>query len=983
MLLFSRCGISESQSAMTSPKPSEALRLADHTSRITFYVSRFTFYVLRPVLPCLLTFGLLVLTLDAQSLWWDEGISLHLATSTWAEIIADRAANIHPPLYFFVLKVWVSLAGRTPFAARYLSALAATLLPAAVYTFICRRVNRCAGRAAALLTALAPPFIIYGQEVRAYAFLPLLMLALLAQVWPAQSHKRRAADYNPTLLALIQAAFVLTHYAGMIAVMWANFVLFLRLIRNQDRRAWRQWLYSVGLTALLAAPWAIAVLLAGATGLKTEAGLGNVLDEPIPLGYLARLLGIFHTVGLPEALTDPLLTRPSVLLGSLLLIALVAQNLRIGESANQQIGESANQRIGESANQRIGESANRQIGKSANQQIGESANRPTIRLLDYPTTKLSVAWLPPLLTAALMWVFSPQAHPRYVLPFVVGGWLLAATLTTARAVPRWLRGTLLAAVLATSLLGLRAYLTEPVYARSDVRRAAAYIRAVALPGDIVLAPHTDWSLEQYDVGTAYLVNLPSPADDRAVAAALRAMAHSNSHVYLLDYQRDALDPRGQVRANLAWGGWLAGRKAFHGVFVERYTLLSAPAMPDCVPLPAACVQGESPCLVGAAFLATPVSGAVLPVSLCWDGARASVRYAAALRLYTQNGALVAGADTRLLDGALRPTDLWSGEPVTTYHLIPLPVGLLPRAYRLEVGVYPLADSAVPASLVRAGAPPVPALALGEVTPVLAPWVGADVVETVTAILSGLRLYTTTLSANTLYPGQTLYVTSRWQVTADGINPAGVRLALWQSGRELASVALFEGLPPLPEGRPLLVHSAIIVPPDAEAGAAEVLVIGDGRQIEVGAVTLSVGERSFIVPPVTYPVDAQAGDVATLLGVDIEPGLTLRSGEPFTVTLIWRANEGAAGKDLTVFTHLVGEDGNIVAQHDGKPVNGLHPTPGWLAGEILVDAHVLTWQHPYIGPATLRLGLYDATTGVRTLWVEGADMWTFCETLTVQ
>ncbi|HOT91794.1 MAG TPA: glycosyltransferase family 39 protein [Anaerolineae bacterium] len=958
---------------------------------ILFSTDRTNFDGLRPVLPCLLIFAILVTTLDTQSLWWDEGISLHLATSSWAEIIADRAANIHPPLYFFALKVWVSLVGHTPFAARYLSSLGATLLPAAVYIFIRRRMDRRTGRAAALLVALAPPFVIYGQEVRAYAFLPLLALALLAQVWPASSvflprsalraqrrirklsalsdlgggissqrarcvtiessSEKPAAYYNPLLLALIQTAFVLTHYAGVIAVVWANFVLLLRLIRSKDRRAWRRWLFSVALTALLATPWVTLVLLTGAAGLKTEAGLGNVLDEPIPAAYLARLLGIFHTVGLPEAMTDPLLTRPSVLLGSLLLIALVVANLRIGESANRR------------TTQRL--------------------DYLTTRLPDHSTSRLVIVWLLPLLTAALMWVLSPQSHPRYVLPFVMGGWLLAAALTTARTVPRGVRVALLATILTTSLLGLRAYLTEPAYARSDVRGAAAYIRAVALPGDGAFAPHTDWSLEQYDVGAAYLVNLPSPADDHAVAAVLRDVVRSNSHVYLLDYQRNALDPRGQVRANLAWGGWLEGRETFHGVFVERYVLSAAPVLPDCAPIPAACVQGASPCLVGAAFLTMPVSGAALPVSLCWDGAPAPTRYAVALRLYAQNGALVAGADTRLLDGALRTTELWSTGPVTTYHLIPLPAGLLPRAYRLEVGVYPLTEDAIPVSLVREGAPPVPALALGEVTPVVAPWVAAGAAETAPVTLSGLRLYTATLSANALYPGQILYVTSRWQVTADGVNPTGVRLVLRQGERDLASTMLFEGLPALPEGRPLLEHSAVLVPPDAEDGAATVIAVGDDRQVEIGAVTLHVGERSFVVPPVTYPVDAQAGDVATLPGMDIEPGLVLRSGEPFTVTLIWRAGKDAAWQDLTVFTHLVGADGNIVAQHDGKPVNGLRPTSGWLAGEILVDAHVLTWQRPYAGPATLRLGLYDASTGVRVLWANGADMWEFSKSLTVQ
>ena len=63
-------------------------------------------------------FWLRLYRLDAQSLWWDEGISLHLATSGAAEIVRDRLANIHPPLYFFLLKGWLRLVGVSAFTGR-------------------------------------------------------------------------------------------------------------------------------------------------------------------------------------------------------------------------------------------------------------------------------------------------------------------------------------------------------------------------------------------------------------------------------------------------------------------------------------------------------------------------------------------------------------------------------------------------------------------------------------------------------------------------------------------------------------------------------------------------------------------------------------------------------------------------------------------------------------------------------------------------
>ena len=72
----------------------------------------------------LLAYALRMFRLDHQSLWWDEGISLHLATSALIELLQDRLNNIHPPLYFIILKGWLALVGVHSFTGRYLSALA-------------------------------------------------------------------------------------------------------------------------------------------------------------------------------------------------------------------------------------------------------------------------------------------------------------------------------------------------------------------------------------------------------------------------------------------------------------------------------------------------------------------------------------------------------------------------------------------------------------------------------------------------------------------------------------------------------------------------------------------------------------------------------------------------------------------------------------------------------------------------------------------
>ncbi len=820
---------------------------------------------LRPLLCCLALYSLVVLTLESQSIWWDEGISLHLAGLSWAAIVADRAANIHPPLYFFILKIWTSLVGSSPFAGRYLSALAVTLLPAGVYRFVRRRIDDRAARVSALLVALAPPFVVYGQETRAYPMLPLGVLALWSLAWPpvkafgvslASRHLRdketpRASaevglpSFGRTplwlrrgvLLGAVQAALLLTHYAGAIAIGVAAILYAVTSQRLSLRGARRlvvyEWLTGAVVTLVIVSPWAVAIARAGVGGLTAQAGLGNVFAAPAPAGYVAALLGIFHTTGLPQALGDPALVRPSLLIGFLLVATIVAALLSRGQRS------------------------------------------PGLRLA-------LVLWLVPFLSAPVLWRFSPQSHPRYLFPFVLGGWLVAGIVATDRGVFRLVRTFLLAAVLVISLLGLRAYFTNPTYARSDVRGVAAYLNTHTQPGDVVLVPPTDWSLAQYDLGAARLVMPPQPW--RGDASWLTEGAGRASRVYLLDYDRGALDPSGRLRAEVAWSGVLVSRTRFQGVFLEAYDMRDSPVSHDCAPVAPVCVGGSALCLVGVAYQTDPISGAALPVHLCWEGSGAGTRYAASVRLYAppgvgvRGGALVSSVDGLLVDEAGAPTDVWSGGgPHASYHLLPVPVGALPEAYRLEVGLFDPSDPAKSVLLEDGGSNTAASFVLGDTRPLLSPWLDVSLYPIAAAptslalsVTPSLHLDGAKVDRGQVAPGDRVFVTLWWQIVGDMSADAHPAVELRQAGKTVAT----SELPPIraawPSGRPVMQVAALSVPPDAVPGRAEVVTEVDGRTVTLADVAVEAALHRFTLPQVSYIVDEGAGTVATLVGYDLAP-----------------------------------------------------------------------------------------------------------------
>jgi hypothetical protein len=199
----------------------------------------------------------------------------------------------------------------------------------------------------------------------------------------------------------------------------------------------------------------------------------------------------------------------------------------------------------------------------------------------------------------------------------------------------------------------------------------------------------------------------------------------------------------------------------------------------------------------------------------------------------------------------------------------------------------------------------------------------------------------------------------------------------QDGQELASVQSAPALGRYPTdrwqaGEIVLDHARLVVPPQASDGPAQVMLALGEQSLTLGTVQIAAGERLFQPPPIAHPLDVRfsepgGGEVARLIGYD----LAYQAGEPIPLTLYWQA--GTTSNDYTVFTHVLAADGHVVGQHDAPPANGLRPTGGWLAGEIIVDSHLMSLREPdYVGPVRVEVGLYDPLTGTRLRTEDGRD-----------
>ena len=202
----------------------------------------------------LLTFARLTISLGAKDLWLDEGFSLQRAESDWPALIAgivhivDGVESVntidqHPLGFFVLLGLMLRVAGMSEFALRFPSVMAATLIVPAAWS-LARRLERCralppgASAWAALLTALNPFYLWYGQEVRMYALVALMALLSTYMVlrWSEDRTPRRhwyVLGYLLTVSLLLTA-----HYYSVFLLPVHAGIVYVRLAPNRRRALW-------------------------------------------------------------------------------------------------------------------------------------------------------------------------------------------------------------------------------------------------------------------------------------------------------------------------------------------------------------------------------------------------------------------------------------------------------------------------------------------------------------------------------------------------------------------------------------------------------------------------------------------------------------------------------------------------------------------------------------------------------------------------
>ncbi len=140
----------------------------------------------------LVIFTLLTLaTITKSTIWFDEAFGAYLTNFSFFDIARYTGTDVHPPLYYWILKIWTDFFGTTELAFRSLS----VLFGASAISFAFLLTKRLFGRKAAWISLLflivSPMLIRYGQEARMYTLAATITIAATYVLTFAVESKRK------------------------------------------------------------------------------------------------------------------------------------------------------------------------------------------------------------------------------------------------------------------------------------------------------------------------------------------------------------------------------------------------------------------------------------------------------------------------------------------------------------------------------------------------------------------------------------------------------------------------------------------------------------------------------------------------------------------------------------------------------------------------------------------------------------------------
>lgn len=210
----------------------------------------------------------------SSDIWYDELFTVGMIEHSYGELIAFTARDVHPPLYYCIVKFAVELcklvsAQANPvMVAKIVSVLPYFILLAYSVTFIRKRFGMFTGGLFLFCVIAMPQLSAYTVEVRMYSWALLFVTAAFLHAYGMVTAANQAETaYACVHIRQIHAvAFIgyglaaaYTQYFACVAVIMVYLYVF-AVFLVEDRHRIREWLICVAVSAACYVPWLYALL---------------------------------------------------------------------------------------------------------------------------------------------------------------------------------------------------------------------------------------------------------------------------------------------------------------------------------------------------------------------------------------------------------------------------------------------------------------------------------------------------------------------------------------------------------------------------------------------------------------------------------------------------------------------------------------------------------------------------------------------------
>ena len=177
-------------------------------------------------------YGLLI---NGENIWGDEVFTMDLVKDSYGGIWKRTASDVHPPLYYWMLKVFMSVTGYGIYQAKFFSMIAYVCILALAGVQLRRIFDEKIAMAFCLLWSLYPFSMSWAHEVRMYSWTEFFVFSATIFAYNAYA-RNHPSDWVFLSLSTLAAAY--TQYFALVSAGGVYLLLIMATLRHRRDKSY-------------------------------------------------------------------------------------------------------------------------------------------------------------------------------------------------------------------------------------------------------------------------------------------------------------------------------------------------------------------------------------------------------------------------------------------------------------------------------------------------------------------------------------------------------------------------------------------------------------------------------------------------------------------------------------------------------------------------------------------------------------------------